>query len=255
MAKKRLSRDQKRKAKLAKRAKKGPVTSPLAYEGNKYKTEELEPIFLETETGIYTAYRASGGRVADHHVRSALERMIGLMRGPGLPPYEHACEVSYVPGQEEELVIWGVRHNWHHYFDEFPHPGVENLVGVLRTILGSMDTWSTPGRESRGYLTYLRGSLRQAGVDVDAGPEEDEGEDELYQLGAEYCEEQTPEAREAFLELANELIEEGEGERVADVAQELLDEFGPDAPFRELSALSLRAQHSGPRRPGHDPVH
>jgi hypothetical protein len=254
MAKKRLSRDQKRKAKLAKRAQKGPATNSLAYEGNKYKTEGLIPIFLETETGIYTAYRISEGRLADYHVRSALEKMIGLMRGPGLPPYEHSCEVSYVPGQEEDLVIWGVRHNWHHYFDEFPHPGVENLVGVLRTILSSIDTWGTPGRESRGYLTYLRGFLRQAGVDVDAGPEEDEGEDDLYELGAAYCEERTPEAREAFLERANELIEEGEGEHVAEVAQELLGEFGTDGPVRELSVLSLRAQHSGPRRPGHDPA-
>ncbi len=246
MPKKRLSRDQKRKAKLVRRAQKEPMKASLAYDGNKYKTDELIPVHLATETGIYAAFQISDGELTDHHVRGGLEKMVMQMRGEGLPPFEHSCQGEHVAGQEEELVIWGVRHTWHHYFEAHPHPGGDNLIGVLRTILNSIETWSTPGKQSRGYLTYLRGFLRKAGYDVD----EVEEEDELYERGAEYCEERTPEAGEAFFELANEVLAEGDWEHVAEVAQELLGEYADEGPVAELSALSLRAQKARPQLPG-----
>src|SRR5258707_15189658 len=130
MAKKRLSRDQKRKAKLARRAQKEPVKASLAYDGNKYKTDELIPVHLATETGIYVAFQISDGELTDHHVRGALEKMVMQMRGEGLPSFEHSCQGEHVPGQEEELVIWGVRHAWFHYFEGHPHPGGDTLIGV-----------------------------------------------------------------------------------------------------------------------------
>ena len=58
MAKKnRLSRDQKRKAKLTKEARRARLdTSPLAYEGKKYKTDALVPVYLATETAILEVF-------------------------------------------------------------------------------------------------------------------------------------------------------------------------------------------------------
>ena len=53
--KKQLSRDQKRKAKLAKKAKRHEPHLDLAYQGNKYKTPELSPVFYEAELAIHEA--------------------------------------------------------------------------------------------------------------------------------------------------------------------------------------------------------
>jgi hypothetical protein len=243
MAKKRLSHDQKRKAKLAKRARKGPAPVSLAYEGNKYKTEELVPVMHATETGIYQAYVMTKRAVTDHTVRAALEKLVLQMRAGELPPYEHSCEAHYAPGEEEDLVIWAIRHNWHHLFEELPHPGTANLIGVLRTLLGSVEVWSTPGPSSRGYLHYVEGFLKKTGVEVHA-EDEDEDEDELLELGRDWCEDDDDEARADFLEMAEELIAGGEGEYVANTAQQLLGEYGTGPHVRELSLLSIRAQNA-----------
>ena len=63
--KKRLSHDQKRKAKLAKEARKNPPRSVLAYTGNKYKTDALTPVFLATETPIYEIFVLTDGQLTD----------------------------------------------------------------------------------------------------------------------------------------------------------------------------------------------
>ena len=77
MAKKRLSRDQKRKAKLADRAKKHPAPSPsLAYTGNQFKTPELSPLYQSTETGIVQADAITRHTLTDRKVRAALETMV-----------------------------------------------------------------------------------------------------------------------------------------------------------------------------------
>ncbi|MBV8270565.1 MAG: hypothetical protein JO252_29905 [Planctomycetaceae bacterium] len=47
----RLNRDQKRKAKLKKRAERSRKHESLAYTGKTYKTDEYAPIFYRTEVG------------------------------------------------------------------------------------------------------------------------------------------------------------------------------------------------------------
>src|SRR5438270_169153 len=78
--KNRLSRDQKRKAKLAKQAKKASPANSLAITGNRYKTEELLPVVMRTEVGIYEAYVMTGRTLTDHQVASALTKLVLQMR-------------------------------------------------------------------------------------------------------------------------------------------------------------------------------
>src|SRR4051794_27674638 len=98
--KKRLSHDQKRKAKLAKEARKNPQRSPLAYTGNKYKTEELVPIVYETELAIHEADAITGRRLTDRVVEAALEKLILEMRRAPLPPLEGTRALEYREGEE-----------------------------------------------------------------------------------------------------------------------------------------------------------
>src|SRR6516162_683802 len=112
MSKKRLSRDQKRKAKLAQRAKRGFQHQSLGYGGNKYRTDELVPVYYRTELGIYEAYVISDHSFSDRTVESALEKLILQMREGTLPPLEDAVPVDYVPGEEEDLILRNIRRNW-----------------------------------------------------------------------------------------------------------------------------------------------
>jgi hypothetical protein len=252
--KKRLSRDQRRKAKLTERARKSPAASSLAYTGDKYKTDELTPVFLRTETGIYETYVMTDRQLTDATVQAALVKLIHQLRAGGLPPLEEQPSIN----AEEDLVIWNIRRNWHDLFASFPHPGTDNLIGVLRTLLSSIDTWSTPSPTSRGYLNFVEGFLRKAGVKVQKVKEsdldhledlEDEPEDELVEIGREGYRAGDQRARVEFLRLADELIASGQWERVANAAQQLIGEINSVSPaMAELSALSLRAQ--GYRPPG-----
>ncbi len=251
MAKKnRLSHDQKRKAKLAKEARRERQNmSPLAYDGKKYKTDALVPVFLATETGIYEAYVMTDRQLTDRQVRSALEKLILQLRQGPLPPAEDGT-IRHVPGQEEDLIVNNVRR---HLQEMSPPPSTENLIGVLRTTLNSIHVWTTRGAESRGYLNYVEGFLRKGGISVEKVSAEGEPlpepeEPELLQIGRRWCETGDREADDQFHELAMKMIEDGEGETVVNVCQQLAGGLERGLILNELLALSLTAQRAAAGR-------
>ena len=77
-------------------------------------------------------------------------------------------------GDEQDPLIWNIRQNWRHFFQTRPHPGRDKLVGVLRSILGSIDVWGSIARDSRGYLLYSEEYLNDAGVHVEVYSSEEE---------------------------------------------------------------------------------
>jgi hypothetical protein len=254
MAKKsRLSRDQKRKAKLAKEAKRSPRHESLAYEGNKYKTDELVPVFLSTETGIYESYVMSDHQLTDRDVEAAVERLILEMRAGPLPPFTESFDQGAGGEGTQDLVIWNIRRNWLQLFETQPHVGGDKLAGVLRTLLSSINTWSFPGPDSRGYLSYLKGFLKKAGVSVDNLAMDEErpsepGEDDLFAVGQAWCQEEDPVAGADFRTMAEKMMRSGQADIVAEICQELMSETSRPEIIKELSTLSIMAQHKMPSR-------
>lgn len=246
--KQRLSHDQKRKAKLAKRAVKAPQALDLAYRGNRYKREDLLPIFFQTELGIYQAHVMSGSTLIDRTVAAALTQLVQQMQHGDLPPLADPEAGEAVGDNAEDLIIWNIRRNWHEYFEANPHPGTDQLIGVLRTTLGSIQVWTTRDRHSRGYLSYLKGFLRQSGVTVEGSSASSSAlppeEDDFLFLGREWLDTNDPAAADRFRNAAEAMIQEGKGERVAELCQELIGEFGEVPGFRELSVIAIKAQNS-----------
>jgi hypothetical protein len=246
--KKHLSHDQKRKAKLAKRAAKAPQVVDLAYRGDRYKHDDLLPLFFQADLGIYQAYVMSGKTIVDRTVASALTRLVLQMQRGGLPPLADPEAGEAVGDDAEELIIWNIRRNWNEYFRDNPHAGTEQLIGVLRTTLGSIQVWTTRGRDSRGYLRYLKGFLRQAGVTVEEAAAESETlspeEDDLLFFGREWLDTGDPAAGSRFKNAAEALIQAGKGELVAETSQQLIGEFGEVPEFPELSVIAIKAQNS-----------
>lgn len=167
----RLSRDQKRKAKLKKRAERSHKHEGLAYSGKKYRTEELAPIFLQTETGIYETFVILDRQLTDDVVESAIERLVLLMRQGTLPP---PPEIGIIPATEddEDLVITNIRRGWEDLRQQGRLPGRDDLIGVLRTILHSIEFWRSKGLHSQGYLRFIEDFLKQVGVSVRLEAEE-----------------------------------------------------------------------------------
>ena len=252
MAKDRRSRDQKRKNKLAKRNRKARQSMSLAYMGEKYKTDELVRVWMQTEIGIYETFVITDRKLLDQTVVTSLEKLIMRLRAGTLPPLTDEAVIDYEVGQEEDLVIENIRRRWELYFEDEWRPLRDKLIGVLRTILGSIETMRSPSPRSQSYMRHIAGFLtKKLGVSVkkvsaDMQPLPEPEEDELVLLGRQWILDENQEARAEFHELASDRMSNGQAERVIDACHQLLgEESDPSSEaVAELSELSIQARQS-----------
>ena len=252
MAKDKRTGDQKRKAKLAKERQQAGKSNSLAYKGSKYKTDELMQTWMNAEIGIYESYVMTDRKLLDQTVRHALEALIKKMQAGTLLPLSDTAKVSYEVGQEEDLVIANIRRNWaRHFATEWRPPKVER-IGVLRTILGSVEKMRSPGPRSQSYMHHIAGFLtKKLGVKVEAfsgdmTPIPEPEEDELLLLGRRCTSGDTEAAKDEFRALANDLMTSGQAQRVLDSCHSLTGE-APDAEpefVAELTELIHTARRS-----------
>jgi hypothetical protein len=228
MSRKQGKRNQRKQEKKrhAERAKRRAQSPALAYSGNKYRTDELVPLHFSTESGILHAYAMTKRQLTDVQVESALQELIlDLRHGHGLD--EEPSPENREAIRPEDMVLTNIRSQWEVYARLHPLPGRDTLVGILRSILGSIDTWKTPSKTSRGYLDYLEDFLSELGVepgeanpvivfvdegsfdDVEGIDEEDvvdeEDENEVDTIEAEIVEQPEPETQ-----LTSEVLETGD---------------------------------------------
>ncbi len=252
MAKDRRTRDQKRKKKLEERKRKARETESLAYMGEKFKKDELVPTWMHTEIGIYETYVMTDRQLVDQTVVAALESLIRQIRAGTLPPREDTYEISYEVGGEEDLVIENIRRNWAKHFADEWQPPRDKLVGILRTILGSIEKMRSPGPRSQSYMRHIEGFLtKKLGVSVkaysqDMEPIPEPPEDELLTLGRQWILEEDEQAAIEFEELVNYLLKRGSADRVIGCCHQLIgEEADPNSEvFAELTAFSLEARKS-----------
>jgi hypothetical protein len=252
MSRDRNRRDRKRKKRQAREKRNPrPAESP-AYTGGKYKTDELIPAWMHAEIGIYQTYVMTDERLVDQTVASGLERLIRMMRAGKLPPLSQTDEIHYEVGREEDLLIENIRRSWaEHFATEWRPPG-DKLIGVLRTILGSVETMKAPGPRSQSYLKHIAGFLtKKLGVSVkgysaDRKPLPEPLEDELVLLGRDWTLHGDPEARAEFFELAADLMKSGQAGRVIDACHLLAGEVSDPASeaTAELFELSGKARRA-----------
>jgi hypothetical protein len=245
--KKRLSHDQKRKAKLAKRGRRSAEHGSLAYSGNKYKTPELSYVYHNVETAIYECDVMTNRKLTDRMVASALERLVRQMRQGTLMPPEGTDQLEVREGQEVDLIVTNIRRNLQ-YLE--PRPNHDQMIGVLRTLLGSIELRRTPNPQGRGYLSFIEGFLKQTGVSVQRyspdGEEdfEPEDEDELLEIGRAWCEDGEPEAEAEFRDLARDMMLSGAAQTVVEVCHRLMGENLDSKTAAELSAIAVEAERA-----------
>ena len=166
--KKQRKLDKKRKAQQQRNLRSKKKES-LAYSGMKYKTDELTPFIFITERAIHEIFLISRRGLTDHDVRKSLETMIGGIRQNRLPVGEETdveAKRGQNAGNADELVICNILFHWRVFFEAQFRPGRDKLVGVLRTILGSIDVWGSVNPKSQGYLEYIEDFLGQLGADI-----------------------------------------------------------------------------------------
>lgn len=177
--------DRKRKKLLEEKKRKARENGALAYKGNMYKKARFTPAWFHAEIAIYDSYQLTQYKVSDETAASAIESLIMQLRGGELPALPDVF--LYEEGREEDLLIENIRRRWDNLFAGSWKPSDVDLIGVLRSILGTIETMKTPGPQSFGYIRYIAEFLtKKAGVSFQTSPEdatawldEDEEEDEL----------------------------------------------------------------------------
>jgi hypothetical protein len=169
MSKDKRSRDQKRKAKLADRAKKHKAPAVEPYEGAKYRQPQWDSLVLATELAVYEVIRMTDRRLTNDEAQKAFEDLVlQLRRGlsPTLKPDEPRPTLQ--PGQASAFLIWNIRRHWTEYFATESSVATSDLIGVLRTLLYSIEAheWKT-GRQ-RGYVAFIENFLEERGLDRQA---------------------------------------------------------------------------------------
>ena len=245
----RLSRDQKRKAKLKKRAERSRKQESLAYSGGKYKTEANAPVFLRTEVGIYESYVIYDRELTDDEVEAAIERLVLQMREGPLPPLPKTDVVTATEDGEEDLIIMNIRLNWRILEETGSLPGRDDLIGVLRSILNSIAVWRSQSLHSQSYLRYLEGFLKKLGVSVrqvnsDLTPLPEPEEDSLLLIGRSWVAEGDITAKAEFAEQVESLLRVGDNERVINICQELMGYAKDMYVIPLLTEFALRGHRS-----------
>jgi len=165
-------RDRKRQKKRAEKKqaekkRKASLAESLVYMGSKYQTDELAPTWMYTEIGIYETYVITDRKLLDATVFSSITTLIRQMRAGTLPPLSDSDEILYDVGREEDFVIENIRRSWGNHFASELKPSKDKLIGVLRSMLGSIKKVRSPGSQSQSYLRHIAGFLTtKIGVSV-----------------------------------------------------------------------------------------
>jgi hypothetical protein len=158
-----LSRDQKRKAKLAKRAKKmAPDEGITPYSGRKYQADEWASHVGATEKAIHETIKLSNRTLTNRHVKTAFVFIIEDIRNgsPALLP-EDTPPVAYTSGVEVEYLIWNIRRHWRLLVEDIGPVRSDDFVGILRTLLYSIEAHAWHTGEHRGYVHFIEGHIEQ----------------------------------------------------------------------------------------------
>jgi hypothetical protein len=169
MAKDRRSKEQKRKAKLTARTERRPEAEKLAYSGRKYQADAWVPAVYETELGIYETIILSRQRLTNKQVETALMELIHQLRD-GLPPAlpADAGNLAFTPGQEVEFLMANIRRHWGIFFEEQGTVQTSDLVGILRTLLYSIQAHAWNTGPDLGYVHFLKRFMEGKGVSLRA---------------------------------------------------------------------------------------
>jgi hypothetical protein len=218
-----------------------PETLPL-YRNGFHSGPYLAAVWA-TETAIYETYLFTDRQLTDHVVKQALSGLMQQLRlgsvrqaAPGL------CETPL-----EDLLVCRIRSNWDRMAG--PRCSDDEWCDILRCVRRSVETWSRPAPDSRGYLKFLEGFLS----DSDLNLAECSDEQILRELGVAWLESRDPMAKKEFLAIAHDLLDEGQAGVVIEVCQHLIGRTNSRDLLQELADLFDAAWDQEPPIPVHRP--
>jgi hypothetical protein len=234
MAKKKLSRDQKRKQKLAKRE---PGEGMRAQ-----RQAQMDHFRSETEQVVHDTFLNSAFRMLDADARNAVTQlMMAAQKGD-------ATVGAAAPANAVELLVQNVKRRWaeQRSLEKLP---LFNAGQALQALVTHIESIMAQG-ESQSYLRYLQGATKGAAALVEGEPVQAEAkpndwspaENELRKLGLAWLRNSNEETWKTFQTEAMRLVDGSASRAVAHVCQYLYGLIQQDPVEKALRPL-LDAAH------------
>jgi len=150
----RLSRDQRRKVKLEKkrvRSARFAQVEAAPYFGTKYQRDDLIEVYEVIERGIYNAGEDDPS-LCDDDVSAALQFLVEELRNGR--SFE-MLNLELIRDTIEIMIVAHIVDRWRIQSAFIEPVGRVELLGVLRTLLGSVETRGEMAMSPRGYLDFL----------------------------------------------------------------------------------------------------
>ncbi|MBI3920008.1 MAG: SEC-C domain-containing protein [Armatimonadetes bacterium] len=199
---------------------------PVAY----YRSsQEFCQVILRSDIGIQEAFFITERGLTDPETRRGVNSLIQTLRTSGYPPPGEDRPLNRADRSPTDPVLWSILRNWEILFEgPSPHSS-DDLQGCLRSILESIKVWSTPAKDSQGYLYHLIGMMKSMKVTVDRlsldgepiEPEE-RPEDRLIELAEDWLAEGMPRYVTPFHSEAERLLDRHKASPVVHVCQYLI---------------------------------
>jgi hypothetical protein len=234
MAKKKLSRDQKRRQKLAKRDPSEGMRAQRQAQMNHFRSE--------TEQIIHDTFLNSMFRMFDADAREAVKQlMIAAQKGD-------ATVGDAAPASAVELLAQNVKRRWaeQRSLEKLP---LFNASQALQALVTHIESIMAQG-DSQSYLRYLQGVTKGAAALVEGEPIQaaakpndwSPAENELRRLGLAWLRNSNEETWKTFQTEAMRLVDNSTGRAVAHVCQYLYGLIQQDPVEKALRPL-LDAAH------------
>jgi hypothetical protein len=214
MAKKKLSRDQKRKQKLEKRSRPG---------GAAQQQTVAERFTHDTERVIHESFLAYGRDMRDADVRDALKQLVVDVQQGKISKENASAEIPDAKG----VLIWNIKQHWS---ETRTLASIKSLLAAqaLMALAQHIESIEAPGA-SQSYLRFLEGS--QDGVRALATEHAPAGvprpgdwsadESPLLDLGLAWLRASSETTWDPFHAEATRMIEAGQAQAAANVCQYL----------------------------------
>lgn len=141
---------------------------PLAYHGRKYRTDVLAMVHACTEGAILAAW-GNHSQLTDGDVTRQLEKLILGIR-QGQIDWER-LEIVQPEPFSGAVIVPEILANWQIFSEVAEMPSRDTMIGVLRTLLGSVEDCAIPGN-SHAYLEFLVDFLGQMQITKEPMPAE-----------------------------------------------------------------------------------
>lgn len=146
--------ERKREAQRIREQSRLPVTP---YDGERYRTEQWVPLVYATEKAVYETILLAAGRLTNPQARETFERLVR-------PLPDGETQMIYASGNEVEFLTWNIRLKWREYEQKHRTVAKEDYIGILRTLLFSMQAHAADRGPQQGYLAFLKEFMRNAGL-------------------------------------------------------------------------------------------